>query len=342
MTMRNFCLSLPSCRRSPKSLFVLAALLVGVFATVSKAQGVGGTRGLPSSSDGIHTIQGRVYAPNGKPVSTSLRIRLDSSNTGSLMASTDQDGAFNFPRLPAGDYRLTVEGGTEYENAMEYPSIYREASPGGRIVKLAIFMRPKEKDEFGSVPRDAVEAYKKAREFDQAGDNKKAVEQLNKALSISPNFGTALNQLGVQYLKLGQADKAAQALEQAVKLAPNEFIPRLNYGVALLNLKKFDVAEVQLKEALAKNDTAPTAHMYLGITLMSLKRLEEAEQELLKAIGSNSNEIAQAHRYLGGIYWAKRDYKRAADELEIYLNLVPKAADAERTRSAIKELRTKQ
>lgn len=335
-------LFLPPCGRSSKSLLLLTAVLVGALASVSRGQGVGGTRGLPSSSDGIHTIQGRVYAPSGKPVSTSLKVRLDSPNTGSLVTNTDQDGAFGFPRLPAGDYRLTIDGGSEFENAMEYPAIYREASPGGRIVKLAIFMRPKEKDEFGSVHREAVEAYKKARELDQAGDNKKAVEQLNRALSIYPRFGRALNQLGVQYLKLGQADKAAEALEQAVKLAPNEFMPRLNYGIALLNLKKFDLAEAQLKEALARNDTAPTAHMYLGITLMSLQRLDEAEQELLKAVGSNSNEIATAHRYLGGIYWAKRDYKRAADELEVYLKLMPKAADAERTRGAIKELRAKQ
>jgi regulator of sirC expression with transglutaminase-like and TPR domain len=37
-----------------------------------------------------------------------------------------------------------------------------------------------------------------------------------------------------------------------------------------------------------------------------------------------------------------RDYKRAADELETYLKLVPNAADAERTRATIKDLRAKQ
>jgi tetratricopeptide (TPR) repeat protein len=85
----------------------------------------------------------------------------------------------------------------------------------------------------------------------------------------------------------------------------------------------------------------PTAHMYLGIALMSQRKLDEAEKELLKAAQSNSIEVAMAHRYLGGIYWGKRDYKRAADELETYLKLAPKAADAERTRAAIKDLRSK-
>jgi regulator of sirC expression with transglutaminase-like and TPR domain len=81
--------------------------------------------------------------------------------------------------------------------------------------------------------------------------------------------------------------------------------------------------------------------MYLGIVL-SQNNLDEAEKELLVAINSKSSEVNMAHRYLGGVYWSKRDYKRAADELELYLQLVPKAPDAERTRAAIKELRSKQ
>lgn len=321
---------------------LLGVLLLASFSGEARAQGVGGTRGLPSTSDGIHTIQGRVYAPSGKPVSTALKIRLESPNTGTLQAVTDQDGNFSFPRLQAGDYRLTVDGGSEFESATEYPSIYREASLGGRIVKLAIFMRLKESEEFGSVHKDAVEAYKKAREFDRVGENKKAVEQLNKALAIYPRLGPALNLLGVQYLKLGQADKAAEVLDAAVKLTPEEFFPRLNYGIALLNQKKIALAEEQLRLALTKNDASPTAHMYLGIALMSQQKLDEAEKELLLAVGSNNNEVAAAHRYLGGIYWGKRDYKRAADELEVYLKLAPKAADADRTKAAITELRSKQ
>ena len=308
----------------------------------TKGQGVGGTRGLPSSTEGIHTIQGRVYDPTGRPVSLRLRVSLESVDANPMSSVTDEDGAFIFNQVMPGNYRITVEGGSQFEPASESTTIYRESSHGGRIIKLAIFMRPKESNDFGGVHRDAVAAYKKAREFDRAGESKKAIEQLNKALAVYPRFGPALNLLGVQYLKAGQADKAAESLEAAVKLLPDEFLPRLHYGIALLNQKKFDLAEEQLKLALAKNDASPTAHMYLGIALMSKQRLDEAEKELLAAVNSNSNEVASAHRYLAGIYWGKRDYKRAADELETYLKLMPKAADAERTKAAIKELREKQ
>ena len=62
---------------------------------------------------------------------------------------------------------------------------------------------------------------------------------------------------------------------------------------------------------------------------------------LRNAITVSGNQIALAHYYLGGVLWAKREHKSAADELETYLRLDPKAADAERTRAAIKDLRSK-
>jgi tetratricopeptide (TPR) repeat protein len=115
----------------------------------------------------------------------------------------------------------------------------------------------------------------------------------------------------------------------------------LNLGIALLNQKKFPESEEQFRVALTKQASSPVAHMYLGMALMNQKKLDEAQKELETAVVSKSTEVGVAHKYLGGIYWGQRDYKRAGDELETYLQMVPKAADADRTRAAIKELRSK-
>ena len=91
------------------------------------------------------------------------------------------------------------------------------------------------------------------------------------------------------------------------------------------------------------NNAAPTAHMYLGITLLSLSRDEktkefyadkyaEAQKELETAVASGKNEVGLAHRYLGGIYWGNKDYKRAADEFEVYLKFAPKPRRRKDTR----------
>lgn len=105
--------------------------------------------------------------------------------------------------------------------------------------------------------------------------------------------------------------------------------------------KNYGEAEKHLREALKKNDRHAPAHMYLGVALVGQKQLEEAERELRRSVELGGGAAGRAYYYLGGIYWGRRDYKRAADELEAYLKLQPKAPDAERTRAAIKELRSK-
>jgi len=96
-----------------------------------------------------------------------------------------------------------------------------------------------------------------------------------------------------------------------------------------------------LRDAVKRNDSAPTAHLYLGIVLTKLPNYPEAEKELRRAIDLAGAQMGLAHKYLGGIYWSKRDYSHAVDELETYLRLTPNAPDAERVRGTIKELRNK-
>ena len=81
--------------------------------------------------------------------------------------------------------------------------------------------------------------------------------------------------------------------------------------------------------------------MYFGIVLAVQRKLEDGQKELELAIASNSPEVALAHRYLAGIHLERRAYKQAAEELQKYLELVPKAADAEVLHRKIKELRSK-
>lgn len=332
---------------------LIAALMLFIPLSSAMSQGVGSSRGLPGTG-GTNTIQGKVYLPSGKPSEARLRVTLESPNTGTLSTVTDSDGAFIFNSLEAGEYRLTVEGGKEFENEVEHPAIYREASSGARIINLTIQLKykPENNPALAGVPRDAVELYTKGVDSAKKGDSKKAIEQLNGAVALYANFAPALNELGVQYLRLGQPDKAAEVLQKAVKLSPTDFSTHLNYGIALLNKKDYAGAEVELREALKLRADAPTAHMYLGIALLTLSRDEktkqydmtkynEAQKELETAVASGKAEVAMAHKYLGGIYMGNKEYKRAADELDIYLKLTPKAPDADKLKVIVKDLRSK-
>lgn len=333
---------------------LIAALMFLLPISSALAQGVGSSRNSPGTTGGTNTIQGRVYGPTGHPLEARLRVTIEGTNTGVLSTVTDSNGAFIFSGIEAGEYRVTVEGGKEYENETDTAYIYREASSGSRIVQLTFQMKYKlaNNPALAGVPKDAIELYAKGLESAKKGDTKKAVEQLSGAVAQYPNFPLALNELGVQYIKLGQLDKAVEVLQKAVKLSPNEFSPHLNYGFALLSKKDYAGAETELREAVKIKSDAPTAHMYLGIALLTtardeatkqynMERYGEAQKELEAAAASGKPEVATAHKYLGGIYAGNKEYKRAADELEIYLKLMPKAPDAEKLKGLIKEFRSK-
>lgn len=343
--------------------FLPLVLLVLVSCPAALAQaGVGSTRDIAGGTGGSNAIKGRVYAPSGRALAARIRIQLENSERGTMTTTTEDDGSFTFGGLLPGSYTIVVDAGKEYETLRE--NFYIDRGNNGRSFTVPVYLRLKggatgatggatANPALAGVPKAAADLYIKALESSSKNDSKKAIEHLNEAIALHPNFALALNELGTQYLRTGQAEKAAEALQKAVQLAPTEFLPHLNYGIALLNKKNFAEAETELRAALKINNEAPTAHMYLGVALINLSRDEktkqydmnryaEAQKEFETAAASGKPEVAMAHRYLGGIYMGNKDYKRAADELELYLKLTPKAPDADKLKATIKDLRSRQ
>jgi tetratricopeptide (TPR) repeat protein len=328
------------------------------------AQAQGGRE--TTGTGGQHKIQGRIYFPSGRRSdATSVKVTLESSSSEKLFVLSDLNGSFSFQSLAPGNYYLTVDAGKDYEPAREsvvietvgirsrnVPSSELARANVPRTFNIIFNLRLKRgasadakpgvyDASLANLPKSAVDAYQKALESVYNGDSKKAVQQLREAISYYPEFALALGELGAQYLKLGQMDKAIEALRSALRIKPDEFVPRLHYGIALLEKKEAAEAEAQLRQAVKLNDASWAAHMYLGITLIGLRNFDEAEKELLRTLTIAGDGLSLPHYYLGGIYWRRGDHKRAADELEKYLQLAPKTHEAERIRATIKDLRTK-
>jgi Tfp pilus assembly protein PilF len=313
-----------------------------------------------TGTGGRHVIQGRLFFPSGRRSDVSVRVKLQGTNTGDLIVMADINGNFAFRGLSPGSYTVVIEGSDEYETARESVFIDTEAKTRrgvtppaiSRPYTVLIYLQLKRDNNaagkpgvlnaaLSNVPAGARDLYLSALEAARAGDSKKAIVQLRAAIALFPDFGLAFNELGVQHLRLSETELAVDALRRAVKLLPDAFPPRLNYGIALLERKSFTEAAEQLRYALKKNDASPLSHYYLGLTLLNLRSYDEAEKELKRSIQLGGDQLSLAHKYLGGLYWRKKDYRQAATELEIYLKLSPKASDAEQIRGTIKELRSK-
>lgn len=340
-------------------------LLLTIFLAPVYAQSGGGTDF--TGTGGAHTIQGRLIEPSGRRSDLRLKVRLESTSSDALSVLTDNNGSFSFRSLGPGSYTITVEGGQNYEDARETvtidpelrqpidPDLPRVSVSTARNFTLQIYLRPKRSSSAGNdrakpalfdaslanVPKPAQDYYFKALEAAHADATQKAIEQLQSAINLYPNFTLALNELGVQYLKLNQPDKATGLFASAVKTAPDAFTPRLNYSIMLVNDKKYAEAETSLRLALKKNDSSGVAHLYLGRALIGQRSFDEAVKELQRVINMGGNEMSVAHYYLGGIYWGKREYKLAATELQTYLKLNPKAPNAARLQETINDLQKK-
>jgi tetratricopeptide (TPR) repeat protein len=336
--------------------FVISCVFTLSISLIVNAQGVGSSRGLPGA--GGNTIQGRVYFPGGEQNSgKTIRLRLESSeSTGSPTTVTDQDGVFRFNGLPPGNFTVVVEGGKEYESTREPVTIYMGSN--GRIVQVAIQLKAKldaSNPAFAGVPQSTLDLYQKGMAAAQKGNTKEAIEFLNKAVTASPNFTPALNDLGTQYLKLNppQWDKAVEAFESLVKLKPNDSTAHLDLGIALYNIgsaaladkkaeeanQKLGLAEAQFREAIKLHDAGPNAHYYLGMTLVKTHKYDDAQAELELAVKNGGENIALAHRFLGGLYQRANRNQEAAAEFETYLKLDPKVKDAEIIKGLIQKLR---
>ena len=332
-----------------------ALVVVPTFVVFGQGSGRGST-----GTGGDHVISGKIYFPSGRRAEGQIQIKLESFQSGEITTMADASGAFSFGQLSPGNYTVEVNAGDNYEVARENVTIDSDLNlsrsgvvinQGSRRYTVMVTLQPKRAQAnqttpgvinaaLAEVPEAARNLYEQALELAKAGNSQQAIVNLKTAISLYPNFPLALNELGVEYLKSGDPRKAIDPLRSAVKLSPDAFTPKLNLGISLLEVQQYADAELQLRDAL-KISATPTAHMYLGLTLARLKNDSEAETELKAAIQSGGNQLPIAHYYLGGLYWQMRQYREAADELDIYLRLSPNAPDAERVRSTIKQLRAK-
>lgn len=334
-------------------LFFTGLLLIAVLATPAKAQmgGIDPDPGDPGTG-GKNTIQGTIFLPGGRRLDRRAKVKLIALMGAEQFRLSDDTGAFSFPRLQGGKYTVVIDAGPDFEVASEPVDIIepaRRRGDPGTVQSIYVTLQPKAAKTGAAVgtvnagavpiPEAARQLYQQATDSVKAGDRKKAIEQLNQAVQIYPNFAVAFNELGVQYMALKQYDKASQALRTALKLAPDSFHARLNYGTVLLLMKDFAAAAVELEEAAKKDATSATAQLQLGRALINLGSYGTAERALQSCVDIGGEASLEAHRYLAAVYIETRRSARAAEQLETYLKLVPKAKDADQIRTIILDLR---
>ena len=312
----------------------------------ANAQGYG-DRNRPAGR-GTYRITGKIYLPDGTPA-RDVSVTANGAEFNGASARTDEDGQFTLSGLSSGNYSViarqegfqtenesvTIAEGTISGQAFQVVFYLRQP---GQPKRSAAEMNPLLKD----IPKEPVAKFLKGTEKLNSGNAKAALPIFDEAIALHPKFAAAYYERGSAYLKLSDYDKALESFVQAVQIKPDYLEAKYSVGYTQYLKKNYEVAAAVFDDVLKQKKNMPEAAMYLGISLFYIKNVDAAEASLKNAIGMpNGDKLALAHLYLGQIYAQKKKNAEAAAELEKYLDLVPKAPNADKLKTTIADLKKK-
>src|SRR6476646_3453135 len=214
-----------------------------------------------SGLGGNNNIVGTVYT-NGGRLTRRVTIRLTTMTRGDRVASTDDNGNFAFRGLTSGTYTIIIDKEKEFEPYQQAVDIIQLRGSPPATFTLSVRLQLKSSEiakpavlnaALASLPERGKSFFIKAQELAKANDHAGAVEQLILLTTEFPRFMLGFNELGAQYLHLGDLEKADAAFQAALKLDPEAFQSQFDHGMTLVMMKRYSDAEPVLRHAKSLN-----------------------------------------------------------------------------------------
>ena len=311
---------------------------------------------------GRNEIYGVVFGETRRPVADVYVELMDDFYSSLHHTKTDSSGRFAFRGLIDGRYIIKVlPYGTDYieqTQQVTLSSVSATAGSGSDTQHVDIYLRVNERiyaSPFAAapgvifaqdIPPAARKLYEDGVRYLQDKKEREGLQSLKKSIEIFPNYYVALDRLGAEYALRGSKNPAyLQAgfalLTRAVEINPRGFSSVFGLGWTQYQLGLNSQAIESLRCATNLYDKAGEAHLWLGKALRRASSEAEAEAAFKRADKLANGKSSEVHWQLAEIYNNQRRYKEAADQLELFLRLQPKAANAEKIRGLIRELREK-
>ena len=243
-----------------------------------------------------------VQGPNLRPHSLSAQL-YDTQNHKVAAADLTSDDAFLFRNVATGQYWVVVNdtGGTElYKGllsaspieavvAIHLPEDDRRRPPSGPVSVTELRHPPSAK---------AIRAATAAQHSAESGDYRKAAQQLENAIRMSPDYAVAHSNLGAQYARMGRYDDAITEARQSIALGQPNPVDLCNMAYAQLFLRRFDDAGQSVRQCLALAPSSPHAHYLLGNLLA---RESRTLPEALAHLEFAARSLPQANREVDAV-----------------------------------------
>ena len=188
------------------------------------------------------------------------------------------------------------------------------------------------------IPDEALEEYERALEDIDDEDHADAVERLERAVELAPEFYDAWIDLGGQLNVIERYDDAKRAYERAGEVNPNGALAHVNLGVIYYQegerhaadenvveaMGTFAEAYASLELALELDPVSVQGRFYMGATLYRLAEFDQAEAQLQAAVELGGGH-AESRLMLINVYNRQGRYDRALEQANLFLDENPDA-----------------
>ena len=307
-----------------------------------------------------NSISGMIFDANRQPVAKIDVELLDEFERLLRSTQTTSSGLYFFQGLRAGIYYVQVRtGGTNFRETKERIQVGQanRSSPTGTTGSEALqinFTLQFERFTGNStplsnevvfaqnVPREAEKYFENALKKLKDEKHDEALEALETALKVFPEYFLALEKIGYEYLAKAKFAEAESAFAKAMTVNPKSFSSKSGLGIAEYKLGKLREAAETLEESVLLNQSSANAFLFLGKIHRELKEFEKSLANLKKAKELSKNKLADVHWELALLYYYNLNRpSEAAGELELYLKAKPDAANKSQVEKLIRQMREK-
>ena len=266
-------------------------------------------------------VRGQVSSDS--PLVGSFTVGLFSTRqTAVLSVSLDPDGGFEFHGVAPGSYQLRLTGAAGvviYEETVFINDGYQHLS-----IQVPVKPRTVRSNDATisfrqlqhKVPAEAQKEFGKGNAASIKGDQPRALDHFQKAVTLDPEFADAFNGIGMTYAALGELQQAADQFQKAIDLVPDHVGAAANLSIVLCKLKRYPEAGELARRALKINPGLLKLRYVLGMSLVNEGgNRVEALDNLQRAIV----EVPGAHLLVAKILAETGRREEAAQHLEDYL-----------------------
>ncbi len=148
------------------------------------------------------------------------------------------------------------------------------------------------------------------------GQSEIALQELNRALELSPRRADVLGLRGLVLMQVGETEAAGQSLREALRIEPDNPSLQNNMGWFLCQRGEFDKAMSYFERALSTKSYASPQKALLNAGLCRMRQGERAQAEaFLRRVLDAEPANLQAHAGLARLAYDRADYARARSHL---------------------------